>query len=550
MRQFKTGAGPDQLMMMPADPREWLPAGHLAWRLLELAAEMDLSGFGAGYRADGQGGRPYDPAMMATLLVYCYCRGRRSCREIEMATFDDVGARLICGGLHPDHSTVAEFVRGHLGAVCGLLPESVRLCAREGLVSLDLVAGDGTKLKANAPVASNVTAAELDAQIAGLEAVIAAEFAQWAQDMLGAETPGDPGSGPGSDPGSGPGSDPGSGPGGTDGAAGKKPKRAEQTLARRQAARAQLEARRDEAGRKEQDKARARAAETAARVERKEAAVAKWEAQAAARLEARAAKTATGRRVGGTRPITSVDDDREVKRARQALDTARADYQAAVAAAAAPAAAPASGPAGKVNTADPASRVMPLKKGGFDQLSSVQALATAGTQVILAVTRHDNPSDTGALAALLAKARQVPGAAGITGEILAALSGAGYASDANFTLDIAPVLYIAVTREARQTGRSPDGRDPQDMLPSWETMTARLQTPEGKALYRQRAGTIEPVFAQLTARLGRTLHYRGSAVDAELALWAASHNILKAIKARARRTASGAATPAPALAAA
>jgi transposase len=89
-------------MLMPADPREWLPAGHLAWRVLELAEEMDLSRFGASYRRDGQGGRPYDPVMMVTLLLYCYCRGRRSSREIEMATFDDVGARVTCGGLHQE----------------------------------------------------------------------------------------------------------------------------------------------------------------------------------------------------------------------------------------------------------------------------------------------------------------------------------------------------------------------------------------------------------------------------------------------------------------
>ena len=101
-----------------------------------------------------------------------------------MATYDDVGARVICGGLHPDHSTVAEFVRAHLGAVCALLPESVKACAREGLVSLDLVAGDGTKLKANASMTANVTAAQLDAQIGELEALIDAEFRAWAQDML------------------------------------------------------------------------------------------------------------------------------------------------------------------------------------------------------------------------------------------------------------------------------------------------------------------------------------------------------------------------------
>lgn len=531
-RKFRPGAAPGQAMLMPADPREWLPAGHLAWRVLEMAGEMDLSRFGASYRADGKGGRPHDPAMMATLLLYCYCRGRRSSREIEMATSGDVGARVICGGLHPDHSTVAEFVRRHLEAVLALLPESVKACAREGLVSLELVAGDGTKLKANASMASNLTAAQLDAQIAELEAQIDAEFRQWAQDMLDGEGPAAPGGG-------GPRS-------GGDDSGKKKPKRAEQTLERRKAARAQLAARQDE---KNQQELQPRIAELAARVEKKEAGVARWEAAAAARLEARARETAAGRRIGGTRPIRDIGEDREVKRARQSLARARADYQAAREAAAAPA----GDPDAKVNTADPSSRVMPLKKGGFDQLHNVQALATARTQVILAITRHGSPVDVQALAPLMDKAREVLDAAGITGEILKALFDAGYASDANFTLDIPAELYVAVTREARQTGRSADGRAPKTMLPSWEDMTARLDTPEGRELYRQRAATIEPVFAQLTARLGRTLNYRGDHADAELSLWAASHNILKAITARGRRLARQArtaATAAPAPAAA
>ena len=67
--KFRSGHGPDDVMLMPADPREWLPDGHLAWKVLDLAAEMDLSAFGQGYRADGQGGRPYHPRMMATLLL-------------------------------------------------------------------------------------------------------------------------------------------------------------------------------------------------------------------------------------------------------------------------------------------------------------------------------------------------------------------------------------------------------------------------------------------------------------------------------------------------
>jgi hypothetical protein len=77
-------------------------------------------------------------------------------------------------------------------------------------------------------------------------------------------------------------------------------------------------------------------------------------------------------------------------------------------------------------------------------------------------------------------------------------------------------------------------------------MAARLDTPEGKALYRQRSAMIEPVFAQLFSRLGRHLHYRDTKVDLELHLWAASHNLLKAIRAQARQAAAPAAIPAPA----
>jgi len=535
MGKYKTGAGPDQAMLMPADPREWLPEGHLAWKVLDLAAGMDLSRFGAACRADGQGGRPYDPAMMATLLLYCYCRGRKSSREIETATFDDVGARIICGGLHPDHSTVAEFIRRNAGAIVRLLPESVKACAAEGLVSLEVVAGDGTKLKANAAMTANLTREQLDAQIAELEAWIDAEFRSWVQDMLDGEGTAPGGAGAASRDGG------GGGPGDSGGKRTwkKKPGRAAQMLERRLAARARLDALQD----KDQGKLDARIAELAARIGRKEAAVRRWEIAAAGRLAARGRKIAAGQRISGTRPIASIDEDRDVQRARKALDKARADYQAACREAAALAA----DPKAKVNPTDPSSLVMPLKKGGFDQLHNVQALATARTQVILAITRHASPVDVQALEALLAQARRVLRQAGITDPILKALFDAGYASDANFTLGIPEQLYIAVTRESRQTGRSPGGRAPVPALPSWQEMTARLDTPEGKALYKQRAATIEPVFAQLTARLGRTLHYRGDHADAELALWAASHNILKAIKARTARLALKARTaPAPA----
>jgi transposase len=501
------------MMLMPADPREWLPAGHLAWKVIELAGEMDLSGFG-GYRADGQGGRPYDPVMMATLLLYCYCRGRRSAREIEAATFDDVGARIIAGGLHPDHSTVARFTGRNREAVLALLPGSVKACAAEGLVDLSVVAGDGTKLKANAAMSANLTRAQLEEQIAELEAWIDAEFRGWVQDLLAAE--GIPAPAP-ADDGGGPDGGPGSGPAGKKWKA--KPDRAAQMLQRRLAARARLDDARD-------GKDQARITRLARDAAAAGASLARLEEKTAARIAARAAREAAGEKIPGTRPVRAVGDDRDVRARRAGLEKTRAALAAARAAAAGTA----------VSPADPSSRIMPLKKGGYDQLFNVQVLATAKTQVILAVTRHDNPADTGALAALLAAARAVIKTAGIPGRILHALFDAGYASDANFTLDISEQLWIALSR---------DPAAPRASLPSWDDMAQRMATDEGRELYRKRAPTIEPVFAQLTQRLGRTLHYRGDLADAELALWAASHNILKAITARTRRLARQA-RPAPA----
>ena len=513
---------------MPADPRQWLPGRHLAWSVLGQVALMDLSAFERRYRADGQGGKAYHPAVMCGLLLYCYCKGLRSSRDIEMATFDDVGARVICGNLHPDHASVARFIRRHEQAICGLLPESVKACAREGLVSLEVVAGDGTKLKASASMDANVTPEELDAQIGELEELIAAEVTRWVAECLAAEDGG---------------ACPPPGAGGDGGVAGKAPKRAAQTLARRKAARGQLATRQAARSDKEQGKLLAAAAELAGRVARKQAAADRALALAAARQDKwqrrQAAAAARGRHVFG-RPPVGPAADRDVIRTRAQLAKARGQ---AAAVAAALASEPAPDAAAQVNTTDWTSRIMPLKKGGFDQLFNVQALATAGKQIIIAVMRHDSTADTEALLPLLDAGRVVLDAAGITAPIGKAAFDAGYASDANFTASDETRLYVALGR----TGGRGSGPELAGMRQSWQDMAARLATPDGKAVYNQRAATIEPVFAQLTARLGRNLQYRDHMVDAELSLWAASHNLLKAIKAAtARETRHARAIPAAA----
>jgi transposase len=517
---FAGGGDVDQVFLMPPDPREWLPAGHLAWAVRRVAGELDLAPFLAAYRADGQGNTAYHPGMMVALVMYCYCKGIRSSRAIEMATFDDVGARVICAGLHPDHATNARFVRRHQEPLTGLLVQSLAACAREGLVRVDVTAGDGTKVKANASMAANATAEQLGLEVAGLEKLLEAEVKVWIEQACAADEAedalfGDDG---------GPGGPAGRGAG----------KRTADKLARCRAAAARLEAaeqaRRQQAGAERAEKIAKLTAQRDWLEARAAGELARAEAKVARHAQrAAAAAAGTGRRQPGRVPRPA-GQQRLVRLSREAAARAARKLAEAIAA---PAilAAPARPP--KANTTDPASRVMPIKKGGWDQLYNLQALAGRG-QVIVAIGTHDNPNDVGALHPLLHAGAANLAAAGITGQIGTALFDAGYASQDNFTAACHADLYVAVTRESVQAGQDPAGQDPAAKQ-SWQQMTAKLDTPEGQALYKQRKAIIEPVFAQLFARFGRTLNYRSDMVTTEVHLWAAIHNMLKAIRARERQ---------------
>ena len=142
---------------MPPSVADWLPEGHLAWFVLDVVAELDLSGFTADYRADGRGGAVYDPSAMLAVLLYAYCTGERSSRRIERRLVEDVAFRVLAANQSPDHATLARFRRRHQDAIAGVFGQVLGLCVAEGLVDAGVVAIDGTKIAANASAWANRT---------------------------------------------------------------------------------------------------------------------------------------------------------------------------------------------------------------------------------------------------------------------------------------------------------------------------------------------------------------------------------------------------------
>lgn len=128
---------------------DWLPEGHLVHFIIDVVEQLDLSDIYSSYDKN-TGQPPYDPTMMTTLLLYAYCVGVPSSRQIEKRTYEDVAFRMITANRHPDHDSICNFRKRHLQALAALFVHVLELCQEAGLVRLGHVALDGTKVRANA----------------------------------------------------------------------------------------------------------------------------------------------------------------------------------------------------------------------------------------------------------------------------------------------------------------------------------------------------------------------------------------------------------------
>jgi hypothetical protein len=62
----------DQVFLLPPDMREWLPAGHAVYLVIDVVGDhLDTSVFHARRRTGGAGAAGYDPDMLLTVLVLC-----------------------------------------------------------------------------------------------------------------------------------------------------------------------------------------------------------------------------------------------------------------------------------------------------------------------------------------------------------------------------------------------------------------------------------------------------------------------------------------------
>src|SRR5260221_6593457 len=141
---------PDQSLLFPPSPRDWLPEGHLAFFIADTVAALDLQMFYAAYEGDGRRNQPFDPQMMVTVLLYAYATGTFSSRRIARKLEDDVAYRVLAAGSFPAHRTIAEVRQQHLAAFERLFGQGVAIAREGGGVHLGALAVDGSEGKTSA----------------------------------------------------------------------------------------------------------------------------------------------------------------------------------------------------------------------------------------------------------------------------------------------------------------------------------------------------------------------------------------------------------------
>ena len=466
---------------------DWLPEGHLAYFVLELVGDLDLSAIEDAIQSkDARGVRPYSPRMMTALLLYAYCTGVFSSRRIERATYQDVAFRVLAGGEHPHFTTVNSFRLEHRNALSALFVQVLRLCTRAGLKTVGHVSLDGTKVQANASKHKAMSygrmkdeekrlAAEIEALLFRAEQTDQREDEQYGQDKRAEDLP-------------------------------DEFQRRDARLRRIREAKAALE--------KEAAETRATELRELAAGQRHKADLA---IDATERKRAATRASVSEKRADELSPRNDDDDDASGGNATLALPEHRVP------------ATPQGEPTDKAqrNFTDPDSRIM-VRNGEFLQGYNAQA-AVSESQVIVAHALTNQPPDQEHLVPMLERVREH------CGQLPAVLTAdAGYLCEDNvaYCENHAVDAYIAVRRkddDGAQLGRLP-------MTLAQEVrwrMHQKVTSVAGKAIYRLRKLIAEPVFGQIKQAMGfRRFSLRGQGkAAAEWGIVCLCHNVLKLYRA-------------------
>src|SRR5882672_11800054 len=134
------------------DLESQLPIEHRARVVWSFVEAVDLSALYARIRArEGEPGRPPpDPRILLALWLLATLEWVGSARQLDRLCERDVAYRWVCGGVPVNYHGLSDFRCAHAEVLDRLLTESLTALLAEGVVKVEEIALDGTKVRASA----------------------------------------------------------------------------------------------------------------------------------------------------------------------------------------------------------------------------------------------------------------------------------------------------------------------------------------------------------------------------------------------------------------
>ena len=139
-----------QLLLRPVEVERLVDLGHPVRAIWELVGQLNLEPFYVEVESvEGVAGRPvWDPGLLVSLWIYAYKDGVSSAREIARLCEYHPAYQWLSGLEVVNYHTLADFRIRHKEALDQLFIEVLGVLSHEGLITLQRVMHDGTKVKA------------------------------------------------------------------------------------------------------------------------------------------------------------------------------------------------------------------------------------------------------------------------------------------------------------------------------------------------------------------------------------------------------------------
>jgi transposase len=167
---YISGTDRSQLMLFPDAIDDYVEADNPVCFIDAFVEGLDLKAAGFERVTPKATGRPgYAPGDLLKLYIYGYLNRIRSSRRLEAEANRNIEVIWLLGGLKPDFKTIADFRSHNRGAFRSVFREFVVLCRHLDLFGRELLAVDGTRIKAVNNKDRNFTKGSLNKFIAAAD---------------------------------------------------------------------------------------------------------------------------------------------------------------------------------------------------------------------------------------------------------------------------------------------------------------------------------------------------------------------------------------------